>query len=172
MMRKEHATLVRTFPDLVRRGMRFVNRQTGSGTRLLVDHLLHEHSIAPQSLYGAPEHVEHTHVAVALCVASGVVDAGVGVEAAALQFGLHFIPLVEENYFLACLNPNIEHPAVQRLRNVLAGARWRQILADLPGYQPPAAPGGRLLIEAALPWLRRARVLAARRGDGRRLAVD
>jgi len=160
MVRKEHAALVRTFPDVLRRRLRFVNRQPGSGTRLLVDHLMQEHSIAPASLSGALEHIEHTHVAVALCVASGVVDAGVGVEAAALQFGLHFIPLVEENYFLACLNSNVRHPAIERLREVLAGPRWRQILSQLPGYQPAVGAGGLLVVEEALPWWRRAKTSA------------
>ena len=152
MLRHEHATSVRTLPDLFRQGLRFVNRQPGSSTRMLVDHLLREHSLAPRLT--AAEHVENTHVAVGLCVASGVADAGIGVEAAALQFGLHFIPLVEENYFLACLNSSLEHPAVQRLREVLAGPGWREILAHLPGYQPPATPGSVLVIEATLPWWR------------------
>jgi putative molybdopterin biosynthesis protein len=156
MVRKEHTKLIRTFPDVVRRRMRFVNRQPGSGTRMLVDHLLHEHSLTPRSLCGYAENIEHTHVAVALCVASGVADAGIGVEAAALQFGLHFVPLVEENYFLACLGPNIHTAAVECLRTVLAGARWREILADLPGYRPAANPGGLLVVQEALPWWRTA----------------
>jgi molybdate-binding protein len=130
---------------------------------MLVEHLLHEHSIAPRSLYGAVEHVEHTHVAVALCVASGVVDAGVGVEAAALQFGLGFVPLVEENYFLACLNSSVDHPAVKRLREVLAGERWRDILANLPGYQSVACAGGLLVVEDTLPWWRRKKAHGTRR---------
>jgi putative molybdopterin biosynthesis protein len=83
------------------------------------------------------------------------VDAGVGVEAAALQFGLHFVPLVEESYFLACLDSSVEHAAVQRLREVLAGPGWRAILANLPGYQPAPAAGSLLVIEDALPWWRR-----------------
>jgi putative molybdopterin biosynthesis protein len=156
MVRKEHAALVRTFPDVLQQRLRFVNRQAGSGTRMLVDHLLHEHSVAPASLRGYLENIEHTHVAVALCVASGVADAGIGVEAAALQFGLHFIPLVEEDYFLACLDANVSHPAVQRLREVLAGPRWRAILGSLPGYRPAASAGSLLVIEDALPWWRRA----------------
>jgi putative molybdopterin biosynthesis protein len=156
MVRKEHAALVRTFPDILQQSLRFVNRQSGSGTRMLVDHLLHEHSVAPSCLPGYLENIEHTHVAVALCVASGVADAGIGVEAAALQFGLHFIPLVEEDYFLACLDSNVRHPAVQRLRDVLAGPRWRTILGNLPGYRPAARAGGLLVIEDALPWWRRA----------------
>jgi putative molybdopterin biosynthesis protein len=156
MIRKEHAAVVRGLPDLVTERLRFVNRQPGSGTRMLLDHLMQVHSIVPAGLSGYVEHVEHTHVAVALCVASGVADAGIGVEAAALQFGLHFIPLLEENYFLACLDANLHQPAIARLREILAGARWREILGNLPGYQPAATPGAVLLIEEALPWWRRA----------------
>jgi len=152
MVRKEHAPLVRTFADLVHHRLRLVNRQPGSGTRLLVDHLMQENSLSPDRLLGYAEHVENTHVAVALCVASGVADAGIGIEAAALQFGLHFTPLVEENYFLACLEPSLEEPSVQRLREVLAGPRWREILRNLPGYRTADAPGGLLLTDEALPW--------------------
>jgi putative molybdopterin biosynthesis protein len=162
MVRREHSALIRTFPDVVRHGLRFVNRQPGSGTRMLVDHLMHEHSIAPSGLSGYLGDTEHTHVAVALCVASGVGDAGIGVEAAALEFGLHFTPLVEENYFLACLKGSIENAAVQRLCAVLAGKGWRDILANLPGYQPAAAPGEVLVIEETLPWWRHARTSAKR----------
>jgi putative molybdopterin biosynthesis protein len=157
MVRKEHAGLVRTFPDLVRHQLRFVNRQPGSGTRMLIEHLMFEHSILPAQLSGYAEHTEHTHVSVALCVASGVVDAGIGIEAAALQFGLHFVPLVEESYFLACLAPSVAHPAVKRLREVLADDRWREILAGLPGYRPPSRPGALLVVEEALPWWRAGR---------------
>jgi putative molybdopterin biosynthesis protein len=157
MVRKEHAALIHEFPDLVRHRLRFVNRQPGSGTRMLVEHLFHEHAMEPGSVLGQAELIENTHVAVALCVASGVVDAGIGIEAAALQFGLHFVPLVEESYFLACLAPNIHHPAVGRLRELLAGPRWRGILADLPGYRPPDAPGSVLRVEDVFPWWRRAR---------------
>lgn len=157
MVRKEHAALVRTFPDLVRHQLRFVNRQLGSGTRMLIEHLMYEHSISPTQVAGYAEHTEHTHVSVALCVASGVVDAGIGIEAAALQFGLHFVPLVEESYFLACLSSSVAHPAIERLRGVLSNERWREILAGLPGYRSASKPGALLVIEEALPWWRDAK---------------
>jgi putative molybdopterin biosynthesis protein len=152
MVRREHAALIRTFPDVIRHRLRFVNRQLGSGTRMLIDHLMHEHSTDPRDLPGYGGLTEETHVAVGLCVASGLADAGVGVEAAALEFGLHFAPLVEENYFLACLKENLAHAAVQRLCAALAGTGWRDILANLPGYQPAFAPGKVLVMTEALPW--------------------
>jgi len=152
MVRREHAALIRTFPDVIRHRLRFVNRQLGSGTRMLIDHLMHEHSIEAGDLPGYGGLTEETHVAVALCVASGLADVGVGVEAAALEFGLHFEPLVEENYFLACLKANLAHTAVQRLCAALAGADWRDILANLPGYRPAVAPGKVLVMTEALPW--------------------
>ncbi|MEA3140168.1 MAG: putative molybdopterin biosynthesis protein [Gammaproteobacteria bacterium] len=152
MVRREHAQLIRTFPDVIRHRLRFVNRQAGSGTRMLIDHLMHEHSVEARDLPGFDGLTEETHVAVALCVASGIADAGVGVEAAALEFGLHFAPLVEENYFLACLKENLAHAAVQRLCSALAESGWREILANLPGYRPAVAPGKVLVMTEVLPW--------------------
>jgi putative molybdopterin biosynthesis protein len=152
MMRREHAGAVHDVGDVARSGLRFVNRQLGSGTRLLMDHLLHEHHLRPADLEGYESTVEESHVAVAAAVASGVVDVGPGIEAAALEFGLHFVPLAQEEYFLACLKPNLEHPAVVRLRELLAGDAWTRLLAALPGYAPAQEPGSVLRMTSALPW--------------------
>ena len=162
MLRREHAGLVRTFADLARQHLRFVNRQVGSGTRMLVDHLMLEHSLDPSELPGFLDHTEDTHVAVAACIASGLGDAGVGVEAAALEFGLHFMPLVEEDYFLACLKPDLAQPAVQRLCAVLAGQGWNDVLTRLPGYRPATSPGKVLVMTDALPWWRYTRAKVKR----------
>jgi putative molybdopterin biosynthesis protein len=142
ILRPELGCRVRTFGDVVEQDLRFVNRQSGSGTRMLVEHLMHEHSIAPTGWARYADHIENTHVAVGLCVASGVADVGIGIEAAALQFGLHFVPVVEEEYFLACMHDAIDHPAVRRLRDLLAGSSWAQILRSLPGYRLASDPGG------------------------------
>jgi putative molybdopterin biosynthesis protein len=150
MMRKDCAAQVQEFADIARLKLRFVNRQPGSGTRMLIDHLMQRQARTSDALTGFKDHVEHSHVAVALCIASGVADVGIGVEAAALEFGLHFKPLIEENYFLACLTENLAEPAIERLRTVLASARWREILANLPGYKPAAAPGSLLTVEEAI----------------------
>lgn len=154
MMRREHAALIHTFPDVVRLNLRFVNRQPGSGTRMLIDRLMREHAIDSSAASSSPPHIEETHVAVAACIASGLADAGVGVKAAALEFGLHFVPLVEEDYFLVCLKPSLSHPAVQRLCVALASPGWGELLENLAGYQPALSPGKVLSMTAALPWWR------------------
>lgn len=160
MMRKEHAGAVRTLADLAERApapartLRFVNRQAGSGTRLLMDHLLSDQGLRPRDVDGYEDRIEESHVAVAACIASGAADIGPGVEAAAIEFGLHFVPLVEEDYFLVCQKPQLEHPAVVRLRELLASPAWARMVASLPGYRVARAPGEVLSMTAALPWWR------------------
>jgi putative molybdopterin biosynthesis protein len=156
MVREEHAAQVRTFTDVVRCRLRFVNRQPGSGTRMLVEHLMHEHSVSAVALHGGrPEHIENTHVSVALCVASGVADTGIGIEAAAREYGLHFVPLAEEEYFLACLQADLDAPAIIKLRGVLSGGEWGRILGRIAGYQSTCRAGQPLIIEDTLPWWKR-----------------
>jgi putative molybdopterin biosynthesis protein len=139
--------------DLARPGLRFVNRQSGSGTRLLMDHLLDAAGLAPAAVPGYLEHAEDSHVAVAAAVASGLADAGPGIEAAAQQFSLGFVPLIEEDYFLVCLKGALDEPAVQRLREVLASPAWAGVLSRLAGYTPMR--GGEVLsLTQALPWWR------------------
>ncbi len=132
---------------------RFVNRQPGSGTRLLLDHLLQAAGLDASLIDGHATRIEHTHVAVAAAVAAGKADAGLGIEAAAHVFGLDFWPLADEDYFLVCLKPALELPAVQALREVLAGSAWAAALALLPGYGVQR-PGEVLSLTRALPWWR------------------
>lgn len=145
---------LRGLADLVQnpgRPLRFVNRQAGSGTRLLMDHLLAASGLAPTSIAGYFDAPEDSHVAVAAAVASGVADVGPGIEAAARQFGLDFIPLIAEDYYLVCLKDALAHPAVLKLRAALEGDAWVQALRSLPGYEP-ARSGEVLSLTQALPW--------------------
>ena len=84
-------------------------------------------------------------------LASGLADVGPGLAAAARQFGLDFVPLVEEDYFLVCLKDALEHPAVLKLRDTLASPAWQAELAQLPGYAPWHS-GEVLSLTQALPW--------------------
>ncbi len=142
---------LRGLPDLAGSEARFMNRQPGSGTRLLMDHLLAEQGLEAASIRGYREASEDSHVAVAAAIASGLADVGPGIESAAQQFGLDFIPLVTEDYFLVCLKEALEQPAVLKLRQALASPAWVHALATLPGYQPAQA-GEVLALTRALPW--------------------
>jgi putative molybdopterin biosynthesis protein len=141
---------LRSIADLARPGLRFVARQPGSGTRLLTESLLERAGLDAARL-GGPERCEESHLAVAASVACAVGDVGLGIEAAARSFGLDFVPLVEERYCFVCLKPALEHPAVQKLQEVLASEAWGRQLAALDGYE--ADGGGRVLrLTQALPW--------------------
>ena len=142
---------LRTLADLVARGARFVNRQDGSGTRLLTDHLLAQQKVDPAHIPHYFDQAEDSHIAAAAAVASGVGDAAMGIEAAAQAFGLDFVPLMTEDYFLVCLAEMLEQPAVQALRRVLQGEAWRRTAEAMPGYR--AARSGEVLsLTRALPW--------------------
>ena len=147
--------------------LRFVNRPLGSGTRVLMDHLLDVHGIAPGAVAGYLEAPgEDSHVAVAAAVASGLADAGAGIQAAAAQFGLGFVPLIEEDYFLASLKESLEHPAVQELCALLASPAWAEAPNALAGYTPMR--GGEVLsLTQALPWWHFRRAKAAPKASAR-----
>ncbi|MBL8287632.1 MAG: helix-turn-helix transcriptional regulator [Rubrivivax sp.] len=133
--------------------LRFVNRQPGSGTRLLLEHLLAQVPLDASTIDGFDSRVEHTHLAVALAVACGAADVGLGIEAAARAHGLAFVPLVEEDYFLVCLKPTLDSPPIDALRSVLATPAWAAALQTLAGYGVQR-PGQVLSLTGALPWWR------------------
>lgn len=168
MYRKDSAppTLADLLPSAARgtAALRFVNRQPGSGTRLLLDHLLAQAGLDPAAIDGYAGRIEYTHLAVATSVASGAADVGLGIEAAAQAHGLAFVPLVDEDYYLVCLKPVLDSPLVAALRTILASPAWVAALQDLPGYGPHR-PGEVLSLTQALPWWQFARPKARRNGQ-------
>ncbi len=142
---------IRTLKDLIRPGMRFVNRQRGSGTRLLLDGLLAREGIDPAMIRGYDQE-EFTHAAVAATVASGLADAGLGIQAAAQPSGLGFVELATERYYLAGRQASLTSPQVRRLLAMLRSAPVRRALASLPGYD--TAGCGRV-IETPAAWRKR-----------------
>ena len=96
---------------------------------------------------------EPSHGAVAQAVASGVADAGLGIEAAAREKGLGFVALVQERYHLVCLKSELPTPQVQALLKELQSDEWQATLDELPGYSHERAQSGKVLsLRAALPW--------------------
>lgn len=136
--------------DLTRPGVRLVNRAIGSGTRVLLDDLLLAAGIDAAQVTGYTS-AEPSHDAVAQAVASGVADAGPGIEAAARVRGLGFVPLVEECYYLVCLKSALDTPAVAQLLAVLRSATWQETLQGIPGYAPHES-GQVLSLKKVLPW--------------------
>jgi len=119
--------------DVARRRARFVNRQKGSGTRTLIDRLLHEGGIPPARLRGYATE-EYTHLAVAATVAAGRADAGLGVRAAAAQLGLGFVPAVRERYWLAIGVRTCRAAGGRRFLEALGGTSLLRLARGMPGY--------------------------------------
>lgn len=136
--------------DVTQRRLRFVDREAGAGTHLLARHLLEQVGLDPAGLRIVA--VENSHVAAAHAVAVGQADAGLGLHAAALAEGLDFVPLLEEDYYLACLADALELPAVRLLRDLLLSPAWRATLQSRPGYAPSPQAGQVLSLTRALPW--------------------
>ncbi len=124
---------IRRLADLKRRAIRFVNREPDSGTRFLFDQLLARDRIDGSAIDGY-EIGEFTHAAVAAYVASGMADAGFGIETPAQRFGLDFIPLVKERYFFLARADQAGSPMIAQALSILRTAEFRRAVQKLPGY--------------------------------------
>lgn len=129
---------IRNVADLGRPGITFINRQRGSGTRLLIDQLLEAAGVDFQRL-GGYQTEEFTHAAVAAYVASGMADAGFGVEPPARQFNLDFIPVAKERYFLICRDETLQLPEAREMIDLIRGPAFKQLISGLAGYSAPHA---------------------------------
>jgi molybdate transport repressor ModE-like protein len=155
---------IRTLQDLARPGIRFVNRQRGSGTRLLLDTLLDAAGVDANAIDGYGT-AEFTHAAVAAYVASGMADVGMGVEPPAREFKLDFLPMAAERYFLLGREQSLALPAVLVLLELLRGPRFHARVARLPGYGSERA-GEITTLPDAFPWLARPGTARATRRKG------
>lgn len=136
MMRKDVAQAITGLADLADGEIRFVNRQTGSGTRMLLEVLLEDAGIDTARVRGY-DHEEFTHTAVAALLSAGAADTGFGVEAAAVQFGLEFLPMATETYYYAVHERTLEDiPAAQHMVSVIASSAFRKRVSALSGYDP------------------------------------
>lgn len=135
--------------DLARPDVRFINRQNGSGTRMLLDMLLEREGVPATKVQGYDEG-EYTHAAVAAYVASGMADAGFGVETPARQFNLEFIPIETERYLFTCRNESLDLPQVRSMLEILRSPEYHAAVDALPGYNA-ALSGSIMEITDAFP---------------------
>lgn len=115
--------------------VRFVNRDSNSGSRLAFDQLLGQHNIDPKKIQGYQK-TEFTHAAVAAYVASDMADVAFGVEAAARQFDLDFVRLLTEDYFLVCRVEALDLEPVKKLLDLMQSGEFHEAIMQLPGYMP------------------------------------
>jgi len=114
-------------------GRSFINRQKGSGTRMLLDHELRLRGIAPGEIPGYHREAT-THIAVALAVKTGEADAGMCVYSAAKALGLSFVPVAQERYELAIRREHREDSRIVALEQAVRSPQFREILLQLGGY--------------------------------------
>lgn len=119
--------------DLSRQEIRFVNRQKGSGTRILLDFELQQNGISPSDIHGYHHEVD-THMAVAMEVLRGKADCGLGVYSVAKSLGLGFIPVKDEVYDLVVLKKNLALPQVKSLLRVIRSEGFHETLKEVGGY--------------------------------------
>lgn len=129
---------VRNLRSVVDKGLRFINRQRGSATRLMIDCMFAQEKIDPSAVQGFSTE-EFTHPAVAATVASGGADAGFGVRAAAAEYGLAFVPLVRERYYFAVRVKSAAKPSHVRFIEALRSPAFAKRVRRLPGYDATAA---------------------------------
>jgi molybdopterin molybdotransferase/putative molybdopterin biosynthesis protein len=124
---------IRGIQDLTRPALRYVNRQRGAETRVLLDHELGKLGIDQDAIEGYPRE-EPTHLAVAAAIAAGRADAGLGIMAAAKPFGLGFVPVTREPYDLVIAPGALDSPQLAPLWSLLHSDRFQSAVTELGGY--------------------------------------
>ena len=133
MVQKGNPKGIRSIGDLTAPGVRYVNRQKGSGTRILTDHLCRKEGIDTEKIYGYGRE-ELTHTSVAAQIAMGTADAGMGIYSAAKLYGLDFIPVCTEQYDLLIPDCAWDTTMVQKLIEILSGPEFTRRIEKMGGY--------------------------------------
>jgi len=124
---------IKGLEDLLRKDITFINRQKGSGTRILLDHTLKTLLLEPSQIQGY-EKEEYTHMAVASTVASGIADAGLGILPAARAMDLDFIPIAKERYDLVIPSIHFEDEKIQRVIETIRSNEFKKMVSQMGGY--------------------------------------
>ena len=144
MVPKGNPKNIKGIDDLIRDDVTFVNRQAGSGTRILFDYRLEQAGCDSMGIKGY-EHEEYTHMAVAVDVLSGAADCGMGIYAAAKALNLDFITMVREQYDLIIPSSHLENPNIQKLIATIRSDGFKRRVTALGGYDP--GNSGKLWVE-------------------------
>lgn len=124
---------ITSWEDITRKEIRFINRQRGSGTRLRLDQYLMDHEIPSNQIQGY-ENEEQTHLGVALKIANGEANTGIGIQVAAQKMGLGFIPLFKERYDLVILHETAGKPEWHQILTILNMPAFQRAIEQQAGY--------------------------------------
>ena len=144
LVQKGNPKDIKNLTDISKPGIHFVNRQRGAGTRVLLDYHLKLKGISPESIRGYDQE-EYTHLGVAVAIASGRADFGLGIAAAAQALDLDFVPLFQERYDLVIPKEHAESDLLRPLFYVIAGKEFRAAVMCMPGYDVSVM--GKLILE-------------------------
>ena len=133
MVAKGNPLHIENFSDIAKAGLRYVNRQKGSGTRILTDYLCKQNGLDTAAIYGY-DREELTHTSVAAQIVSGSADAGMGIYSAAKLYDLDFIPICIEEYDLIIPDHAWDTPQVQAMLATLKSEAFREKILSLGGY--------------------------------------
>ena len=133
MVAKGNPLNLQKFSDIAGEGVRYVNRQKGSGTRILTDYLCKQNNLNVDEIYGY-DREELTHTSVAVQIVSGSADVGMGIYSAAKLYDLDFIPICIEEYDLIIPDHAWDTPQVQRMIAILKSEEFKNKILALGGY--------------------------------------
>ena len=134
IVQKGNPKNIRTIYDIARPDVTFVNRQAGSGTRVITDYLIKKNGIDPDIINGY-EHEEFTHLAVANNVKLGGADCGIGIKYVADALSLDFIPVKEEQYDLVILKNDLKRKEIKFVLDFLQDPEFIKIAKEFSGYK-------------------------------------
>jgi putative molybdopterin biosynthesis protein len=144
LVKRGNPKSVKGLEDLGRKDVRFMNRQRGAGTRLLLDYHLNKMGISAESIQGYNQE-EFTHLGVAAAVASGRADCGLGIAAAAQALELEFVPLFQERYDLVIPKAHAGSELLAPLFDVVTSSEFREAVGRMPGYDVTVM--GKIILE-------------------------
>ena len=133
MVKRGNPKNIKGIDDLVKKDIKFINRQKGSGTRVLLDYLLKKKSINPLDIPGYSQEV-YTHLMVASAVAEGNVDTGLGILSAARVFGLDFVPVIKERYDIIIPKEYYSSLKIQKILTIIKSRKFKKKVLILEGY--------------------------------------
>jgi len=133
MVKRGNPKNIKGIDDLVKKDIKFINRQKGSGTRVLLDYLLKKKGINPLDIQGYSKE-EYTHLMVASAVTEGSVDAGLGILSAVKAFHLDFVPVAKERYDIIIPKEYYSSLKIQKLLTIIRSEKFRKKVLSLGGY--------------------------------------